>query len=122
MASGSQKWKGSWAALVNAETAMSTPSVPVRPGRCAHTSEARMPDRLVVPAAVAETARAVSRVSPPKKVRIRVRMEPASPPEPERAMSMNEAMETSSQPTKSTVTSSASTSRTTASVNAVIRV
>ena len=80
-----------------------------------------MSSMCVVPAAVAAIASAVSKVSPPMKVRINVRWEPASPPEPERAMSMNDARETSSHATKSNTTSLANTSRRMDSMNAVIR-
>ena len=56
IASGSQKWKGSCADFVNADTATST-ARPVTPGP-AQKSAARISDRRVVPAVVAATATA----------------------------------------------------------------
>ena len=121
MASGSQKWNGNCAALVNAENAMSSATTTVT-RLSPHTSAAKMPARRVVPAWMAATARPAKSVRPPKNVRIRVRYEPASPDEPERAISMNDAMETSSQAMKSSTASSASTSNSTDSVKAVMMV
>ena len=122
IASGSQKWKGSCADLVNAETATSTATGTVSSGRCDQKSLARISCRLVVPAAVAATDTAASRVSPPMNVRMRVRTEPASPPEPERAMSMKDASDTSSQARNRITTSSARTRSRIDSVNAVMMV
>ena len=79
-----------------------------------------MSERLVVPVVITPMARPASRNRPPMKVSRRVRMEPASPPEPERAMRKNEARETSSQPMNSRATSSARTSRRTASMKEVM--
>ena len=72
MASGSQKWKGNCAALVNAENAINIATTTVT-RLSPHTSEARIASRRVVPVCTAATARPASRVRPPKKVRIRVR-------------------------------------------------
>ena len=121
MASGSQKWNGNCAALVNAENAISRATTTVTL-LSPHTSAAKMSVSRVVPAWMEATARPAKSVRPPKKVRIRVRYEPASPDEPERAISMNDAMETSSQAMKSSTASSASTSNSTDSVKAVMMV
>ena len=77
---------------------------------------------VVEPVVTAAMPNAVNSVRPPMNVRIKVRCEPASPPEPERAMSMKEAKETSSQARNRTTTSLARTSNKMDSVNAVINV
>ena len=101
---------------------MSTATVAVSPGFPAHTSLARIPCRFVVPAWVAAIATAVSSVRPPTKVSTSVRIEPASPLDPERAMSMNDASDTSSHARNSRMTSSARTSSRIDNVNAVMMV
>ena len=125
IASGNQAWNGSCAALVNAPSATSTATVdvtaasPPPPGD--HTSEASMSVRFVVPVAHTATPSAANSSRPPVNVSSSVRSDPASPEEPDRAMSRNDAIDTSSQPTNSSTTSSDSTSSSTASMNAVIR-
>ena len=122
IASGSQKWNGNCADLVNADAAINTATAAVTPGRCVHPGDARISDTVVDPVTVAAIPNPVSRVNPPTKVRIKVRCEPASPPEPERAISIKEAKETSSQARNKTTTSLAKTSNKMDSVNAVIKV
>ena len=72
MASGSQKWNGNCAALVNAENAMSSATTTVT-RLSPQMSAARMSCKRVVPVCAEATARPASSVRPPKKVRIRVR-------------------------------------------------
>ena len=120
IASGSHAWNGTWAAFVNAPNATSTATVTVTPEDSAHTGCDSISVRFVVPVAHAATPSAASSSRPPVNVSTRVRSDPASPELPERAMSRNEAMDTSSQEMKSGTTSSESTSSTTANMKAVM--
>ena len=118
IASGNQKWKGNWADFVNAATANNTAKVVARPGRSTQNSDCKISCKSVVPAAVAVIAVAAKRDKPPVNVNTNVRIAPASPPEPARAIKKKEPIETNSQAINSTTMSLASTSNNTASMNA----
>ena len=120
MASGSQKWKGICAALEKPAIAISTAVTPVSTALFPQLGFARMSANWVEPVTPTMMPSAAMRNRPPTKVRIRVRVEPAWPELPERAMRKKEASETSSQPMNSRATSLARTSSSTASMKAVI--
>ena len=118
IASGSQAWNGNWAAFEKPASAMRAATMPVRTASSPQTSEAMIPERLVVPVVATAIPRATSRLRPPAKVSSSVRIAPGSPVRPARAMRKKDARDTSSQAMKRTATSSARNSRTTETMNA----
>src|SRR5699024_5633695 len=122
MASGSQKWKGNWADLVNAATATSTATVTVKPVSVAHTSWPSAPETHldVVPVRSQTATTAASSTRPPTKVSRRVRRAAGYAGRPELAMSANDASDVSSQHTNSSRSESVSTSPSIETVNRVM--
>src|SRR5699024_8141985 len=120
MASGSQKWKGNWADLVNAATATSTATVTVKPVSVAHTSWPSASEIDVVPVASQPATTAASSTRPATKVSRRVRRAAGYAGRPELAMSANDASDVSSQHTNSSRSESVSTSPSIETVNRVM--
>ncbi len=73
IASGSQKWNGNWADLVNAATATATAIAAVKPGSVDHTSCARASEMEVVSVRNHMATSAPSSTRPPTTVTVRVR-------------------------------------------------
>src|SRR5699024_8899078 len=120
MASGSQKWKGNWADLVNAATATSTATVTVKPVSVAHTSWPSASEIDVVPVRSHTATTAASSTRPPTKVRRSVRRAAGYAGRPEMAMSGDDAGDVSSQHTNSSRSESVSTSPSIETVNRVM--
>ncbi len=120
MASGSQKWNGNWADLVNAATATATATATVKPGSVAHTSWASAWEIDVVPVRSQIATTAARSTSPPTNVTVSVRSAAGNAVRPELAMSANDASDVSSQHMKSRTSESVSTSPSIETVNRVM--
>ena len=120
MASGSQKWNGNWADLVNAATATATAIAAVNPESVAHTSWPRICEIEVVPVRSHIATTAASRTSPPTNVSTSVRSADEYAFRPELAMSANDASDVSSQQMKSRISESVRTSPSIETVNRVM--
>ena len=120
MASGSQKWNGNCADLVNAATASATATAAVNPGSVYQTSWDRASEIEVVPVRIHMATSAPSSTSPPTTVTVSVRKAEAYAGRPELAISANDASDVSSQHTYSSTMESVSTSPSIETVNSVM--
>ena len=120
IASGSQKWNGNCADLVNAATATQTAIAAVNPGSVDHTLWTRAPEIEVAPVRSQMATTAASNASPPTKVTARVRSADEYALRPELAMSANDASDVSSQQMKSRISESVRTRPSIDTVNSVM--
>src|SRR5690625_7544882 len=109
IASGSHAWKGNWADLVNAASAMSTTTAVVTGVCWLQISSARIALRREGPVATTITTTAASRHSPPPTVTNRVRTAGPRARGPDGATRKKGHSEVNCQVTHSTTTSSANT-------------